>query len=163
MNPLSAQPTSGDQGESGVSKAIPIAELAETVRFAMKATRELNLVALKPGGEGVARLGTELGHEVARNLLAGKKEGAFNKLESFCKTSGLGTLRLVQEDPVVMKLSDPHEPAGSSKGESRGARSFKKSLLEAIFQDSLGQTASVHETESGGKGGTEWVIRFKAG
>jgi hypothetical protein len=164
VNSLSAQLTSREfRGERGVSKAVPDGELAETVRFAIKATSELNLIGFKLGKAGVARLGAVLGHEVARNLLGGTRRSTYSKLESFCKKSGLGTFTLVQASPVVIRLKDRRESSASSKVDSLVTRTFKRSLLEAIFQDSLGSTVDVRESGHGAKGGTEWVIRPRTG
>ena len=132
--------------------------MVETVRFAIKATRELNLSGFKPGKEGVAGLGAELGHEVAASLFAETKESMYAKLESFFEKSGMGVMTLIQVDPVLIKLKDP-----DWSDDVRTTDAFKKSLLEAILREALGPMVSVQGPESGAKGGTEWVIRLKPG
>jgi predicted hydrocarbon binding protein len=145
------------------SMVIPDMELAETIRFALTATKELHSSDFHSQKDAVARLGVELGHEVAKSLASGTKEDVYGKLARFWIDGGLGKMVLIQSNPVVIRLSGCLN-CNSSK--TRGAPvfcTFKKSLLETIFQDSLGESVSLHELECCRSGGYECVFRLKIG
>jgi predicted hydrocarbon binding protein len=138
-------------------------ELAETIRFAMKATRELDLKDFHLQKNAVSNLGAELGHEVAKRLATRKKKGFYVELASFWNGSGLGNITVVQTNPIVIKLEGCYDCSISRMSESPLPCTFKMRLLETIFEDFLGATISAQEQECCKSGGTGCVFRLKVG
>ena len=143
--------------------AIPDIELAGTIRFAMKATRELDPSDFHSQKNAVAKLGVELGHEVARSLGRREKKDVYAELASFWLESGLGSIALIQSDPVVIKLSGCLDCNTSRMSDAAVPCTLKRSLLETIFQDSLGTAVNLHESECCRSGGNGCVFRLKIG
>lgn len=139
---------------------VPDRELAGTIRFAMKATKELDLLDFHSQRAAVAKLGVELGHDVAKSLASQKKRDTYAELATFWKESGLGSMEVVQTDPATLRLSSCYDCSSSRAGASPSC-TFKKSLIETIVQDSLGTTVHAHELECCKSGGAGCVFRLK--
>jgi predicted hydrocarbon binding protein len=137
-------------------------ELAGTIRFAMKATKELDLLDFHSQEAAVAKLGVELGHDVAKSLVSQKRKDTYAELATFWNESGLGSMVVVQTDPAILRLNGCYD-CSSSRTRASPACSFKKSLIETIVQDSLGATVHAHELECCKSGGTGCVFRLKVG
>ncbi len=138
-------------------------ELAGTVRFAMRATKELDSSEFPSQKKAVATLGVELGHEVAKSLGSGMKKDAYRKLASFWTEGGLGKMLLIQSNPVVIRLTGCLDCNTSRMGEVPVPCTFKRSLLETIFRDTLGARVNLHELECCRSGGNGCVFRLKIG
>jgi predicted hydrocarbon binding protein len=141
----------------------PDLELAETVRFALKATGEMDPPDFHSQEIAVASLGVELGHEVAKSLASGTEKSVYERLALFWTEGGFGKMTLVQSDPVVIRLKGCLDCDASRMGDAPVPCTFKKSLLETIFQDSLRTTVSLHELECCRTGGSGCVFRLKIG
>jgi predicted hydrocarbon binding protein len=149
--------------ESASSTLIPDMELGETIRFAVKATKELDPSDFRSQRFAIAKLGVELGHEVAKSLGSGEKRDVYGELASFWSRNGLGSMMLMQTAPAVIRLNRCLDCNAPGMGDSQFPCTFKSSLLETIFQDSLGTKVKVHELECCKRGGTGCVFRLKVG
>jgi predicted hydrocarbon binding protein len=138
-------------------------ELAGTIRFALRATKELDSSEFRSQKKAVARLGVELGHEVVKSLAPGMKKDVYRKLAWFWTEGGLGKMVLVQSNPLVIRLSGCLDCNTSRMGDTPVPCTFKRSLLETIFQDSLGTTVNIHELECCRSGGNGCMFRLKIG
>jgi predicted hydrocarbon binding protein len=138
-------------------------ELAETIRFAMKATRELDLKDFHVQRNAVSNLGAELGREVAKRLAMRRKKSFYAELASFWNESGLGKMTAIQTSPIVIKLEDCYDCSISRMAESPVPCTFKMRLLETIFEDFLGATTSAQEQECCKTGGNACMFRLKVG
>lgn len=132
---------------------IPDRELIGTIRFAVKATRELNLMDFQGQETAIAKLGAELGHEVAKSLFSKKRKVAYAALASFWNECGLGSMVMIQTNPMTIRLNDCYDCNASRNG-GAPACTFKKSLIETIVQDSLGTMVHADELECCKRGGT---------
>ena len=136
-------------------------ELVGTIRFAMKATKEMGLYDSRSKETAVEKLGVELGHELARNLASSGQTSIYMALESFWNDSDLGTMAVVEANPTMVILNNCYDCSVSRVGEPPTPCTFKKSLLKTIFQDSLGRPVHVDEVECCKNGGTGCIFRVK--
>ncbi len=140
---------------------IPDRELMGTIRFAMKATREMKNYDSRSKEVAVDRLGEELGHELARSLASSKHSNIFSALASFWNESGLGRMTIVRIDPRIILLNNCYDCSPSRPGEAPSPCTFKTSLLRTTLQDSLGAPVQLDELECCKTGGTGCVFRVK--
>lgn len=140
---------------------IPDRELAGTIRFAMKATKELSLSDFHSQATAVQKLGVELGHDVAKTLTSKKNKDLYVLLAAFWNESGLGKMEVVQSDPKVIRLHHCYDCGTAKVGNLCVPCSFKRSLLETILQDALGTTVRVDELECCKSGGEGCVFRLR--
>jgi predicted hydrocarbon binding protein len=138
-------------------------ELAETIRFALKATKELESSEFHSQKNIVAKLGVELGHDVAGRLAPGKKKEVYAELASFWIESGLGRMVLVQPDPLVIRLSGCSGCDAPTMRDAPVPCTLRRSLLETILQDTLGTKVKVKELECCKNGGAGCIFRLRVG
>jgi len=138
-------------------------DLAGTIRFAMKATKELDLLDSRSEETAVEKLAVELGHEVAKALVSRKRNGAGDVLAAlapFWSENQLGNMVFIQSNPATIRLSGCYDCDKSRMGGALGPCTFKKSLLETVFRDALGATVHVDELECCKTGGAACVFRL---
>lgn len=138
-------------------------ELADTIRFAMKATKELDLFDSPSRATAVEKLGVELGHEVARSLVSRKQEGIYTVLASFWSESGLGSMAAIQNNAAIIRLNNCLDRNLWRLGHAPAPCTFERSLLKTVFQDSLGARVHIDELECCKSGGPGCVFRLKVG
>lgn len=140
---------------------IPDRELAGTIRFAMQATKDLNLSDFRSQKSSVERLGVELGHELARVLLSRKNNDTYEALASFWNQSELGHMEITPARPPLIRLTNCHECGSYRPGADAAPCAFKRSLMETVFRDSVSPRATIEELECCKRQGEACVFRVK--
>jgi predicted hydrocarbon binding protein len=140
---------------------IPGRELAETIRFAMEATKDLKPSDSQSHHSAIENLGAELGHEVARIVSSRKNKDLLEALTSFWRQNGLGDMAITQTDPLVVRLSNCYDCKRPRDSGHPASCALKRSLLESTFRDSLGPDTRIEEVECCKTGGPACVFRLR--
>ena len=132
-------------------------ELAETIRFAMKATSNLP----EPSRTAMDKLGAEVGHDVARSLASRKRKETYSALVSFWNENGLGRMEVQEGASPRIRLTDCYDCNSVRSSGSKAPCAFKRSLLETILRDSVDSTAGLEELECCRSQGNACVFRLR--
>lgn len=122
-------------------------ELVSTVRFAMKATRESYWPDSFRHKEAIIKLGAELGHEVAKIFATDSLADLATQFSLFWTTGGLGEMKVVQTDPLLIQGRNCYDCAGWKLDASPNSCAFKKRFIKTVFDDVLNKSIRIDEME----------------
>ncbi len=141
----------------------PDRDLARSIRFAMQATKDLDLLSPQTEGTAVERLAMVFGHDVAKALFPKKKgspSAVLEVLAPFWSENRLANIVFTRSDPETIKLYDCYDCDATRAGYPPRPCTFKKSLLETVFRDALGTKLHFDELECCKTGGAACVFRL---
>ena len=127
--------------------ATPNVELVNTVRFAMKASRESYWPDPFRHKEAFIKLGAELGHEVAKIFTTDNLADLATNFSSFWTTGGLGEMKVVQIEPLLIETRNCYDCAGWKLGAVATSCRFKGRFIKTVFEDVLNKSVRIEEIE----------------
>ncbi|MBI3022154.1 MAG: hypothetical protein HYY68_00325 [Thaumarchaeota archaeon] len=122
-------------------------ELVNTVRFAMKATGESYWPGPLRHKEAIIKLGAELAHEVAKVFTSDNLADLAAQFSLFWTTGGLGEMRVIQTDPLLIQGRNCYDCAGWKLVASPTSCVFKKRFIKTVFEDVLNRSVRIDEIE----------------
>jgi len=123
------------------------AEIVNTIRFAMQATKESYRPESLARREALEKLGEKLGREIAKIFTASNIADLATKLSSFWTRSGLGEMKVVQSKPLLIEVKNCYDCAGWKVSETPTSCGFKRRLMKTVFGDVLNRSVLVEEIE----------------
>ncbi len=122
-------------------------ELVNTIRFAMKATKESYWPEPFRHREAINKLGEELGHEVAKIFTADNLASLATEFSSFWTTGGFGEMKVIETDPLLIQARNCYDCTGWRMGASAGSCTFKRRFMKAVLEDVLNRSVRIEEIE----------------
>lgn len=122
-------------------------ELVNTVRFTINATRAYYWLDPIKYRKAIIKLGEELGHEVAKIFATDNLADLARQFSSFWTKGGLGEMKVVQTDPLLIQGRNCYDCAGWNLSASLTSCTFKKRFIRTVFEDVLKKSVRIDEIE----------------
>lgn len=97
--------------------------------------------------EAIDKLGEELAHDVASIFTATNLSELAAQFSFFWSGGGLGTMKIVQSEPLLIEVKNCYDCAGWKMNASITACIFKKKFMKTVFEDMLSKSVRIEEIE----------------
>lgn len=122
-------------------------DLANALKFVMKAAKEQFWPGPFRNRTVIDKVSEGLGHEVANYIRAEDMVDLATKLSSFWDANGLGDMKIVQIEPLLVEIKNCFDCVDRNSGLALAPCTFKKKLINTIFKDVLDYPVDVKEVE----------------